>query len=163
MKSYGICLSLIDLFHLVLYLLGLSMLLQRVGASSFSLLHSIPLCKCTIVLMHSFTDGHLGCFHSVAIVNNAAINREVHIFFWISVLGFFRYILRSGLLGYKADPFLTYWGPSILLSTVAAPVCSPTNSALGFVFLCILSDTCSLLLCLWWPFSPMWSGISLWF
>ena len=51
-----------------------------------------------------------------------------------------------GLLGQKADPFLIFWGISILLSTVAAPVCVPTNSAKGFPFLHILSSTCCLLM-----------------
>ena len=44
----------------------------------------------------------------------------------------------------------TFWGNSILFSTVASPVCIPTNSALGFPFLRILSNIC-LLICLCWP------------
>ena len=39
-----------------------------------------------------------------------------------------------GSLGQKAGPFLVSRGNSILFSTVAAPVCIPTNSALGFPF-----------------------------
>ena len=31
------------------------------------------------------------------------------------------------LLGHKEIPFLNFWGNSILLSTVAAPICIPTN------------------------------------
>ena len=49
-------------------------------------------------------------------------------------------------LGQKAVPFLIFWGTSILLSTVAVPVCTPTNSAKGFPFLHILSSTCFLLI-----------------
>ena len=41
-------------------------------------------------LIHSFADGHLGCFQDLAIVNCAAMNVGVHRFFWIGV---------SGLLG----------------------------------------------------------------
>ena len=42
-------------------------------------------------LTHSFTDGHLGCFQHLAIVNCAAMNTGVHRFFWIGVSGFFGY------------------------------------------------------------------------
>ena len=51
------------------------------------------------------------------------------------------------LPGQKADPFLVFWGNSIPFSTVAALVCIPTNSALGFPFLHILANICCLNLC----------------
>ena len=57
---------------------------------------------------HSSTDGHLGCFYILAIVNDAAMNIGVLMFFWISVLGSLGYILRVGLLGQKEDPFLIF-------------------------------------------------------
>ena len=51
--------------------------------------------------IHSSTDGHLGCFHILVIINNAAMNIRVFMFFWISVLDSFRYIPRSGIVGSK--------------------------------------------------------------
>ena len=30
-------------------------------------------------LIHSSADGHLGCYHVIAIVNSAAVNIEVHV------------------------------------------------------------------------------------
>ena len=89
-------------------------------------------------LIQSFPDGHLGCFQHLAIVNCAAMNIGVHRFFWIGVSGFLGYNPGSGTLGQRAVPFLVFWGNSILFSTVAAPVCIPINSALGFPFLRIL-------------------------
>ena len=61
--------------------------------------------------IYSSTDGHLGCFHTLVIVNNAAINMGVLVFFRISVLGSFGYIPRSGIFGSKGRSifnFLTY-------------------------------------------------------
>ena len=34
-----------------------------------------------ISFLHSFVDGHSGCFHVLAVVNSAAVNTEVHVSF----------------------------------------------------------------------------------
>ena len=50
--------------------------------------------------IHSSVDGHLGCFHTLAIVNNATVNIGVHVSFQIRVFVFvFGYIPRSGIAG----------------------------------------------------------------
>ena len=83
--------------------------------------------------IHSSTDGHLACFQILAIAKNAARNIGVHIFFPISVWGFFPdEFPEVESLGRKAVPILTFWGNCTLFSTVAAPVCIPTNRAWGF-------------------------------
>ena len=42
-----------------------------------------------IIFIHLSVDGHLGCFHILGIVNNAAMNIEVHVSFRISVFVLF--------------------------------------------------------------------------
>ena len=54
-------------------------------------------------LIHSFMDGHLGCFQHLATVNSAAMNKGVHTFFWIGYLGFLGYIHSSGIAGSKGS------------------------------------------------------------
>ena len=85
------------------------MLLQRVQAPSFSLLHRIPLCKCTIVFfIYLFADGHVGCFQYLAIVNCAAMNIGVYRFLWIGVSRFLGYNPSSGITGSKVSSIFSF-------------------------------------------------------
>ena len=115
MISYSICLSLPDLFYLPQCPPSPSMLLQMAKFHSFLWLTSIPLCVCMCVrayhifFTHLSVDGHLGCFHVLAIVNNAAMNIGVHASFRISVFVFFRYIPWSGIPGSYDILFLGFF------------------------------------------------------
>ena len=74
------------------------MLLQVALLHSFLWLSSIPLYIYShIFLIHSSVDGHLGCFHVLAIVNSAAVNIGAHVFFQSMV--FSGYMPRSGIAG----------------------------------------------------------------
>ena len=45
----------------------------------------------------SFVDGHLGCFHVLAIVNSAAMNNGIHVSF--SIVFSSGYMPKSGIVG----------------------------------------------------------------
>ena len=82
---------------------------------SFLWLSSIP--------SKSFDDGHLGCFHFLAIVNSAAMNMWVPVSFSRKVL--FRYMPKSGTAGSYGSSmysFLRY------LYTVLHSGCTSLNS-----------------------------------
>ena len=49
------------------------------------------------VFIHSSVNGHLGCFHVLAIVNSAAVNNGIHVSF--SILVSSGYMPRSGIAG----------------------------------------------------------------
>ena len=47
--------------------------------------------------IHSFANGHLGCFHVLAIANSAAVNNGIHVSFYILVSS--GYMPRNGIVG----------------------------------------------------------------
>ena len=66
-------------------------------------------------LIHLSADGHLGCFHALAIVNSAVINIEVHVS--LSILVFSVCMASSGIAG--------LYGSSISSFFKESPHCSP--------------------------------------
>ena len=91
--------------------------------------------------IHSSTDGYLGCFHNLAIVNNAAMNTVVLMFFWISILGSFGYIPRSGITESKSRSIFNFWR---YLHTAFHSVCTSLHThqqCKRFPFLHIFTST----------------------
>ena len=86
--------------------LGPSRLLQMALLHSFLWLNGIPFYVYRIFIRSS-VDGHLGCFHVLAIVNSAAVNTEVHMSIEIGV--FSGYLPRSGIAGSYGNSILSFW------------------------------------------------------
>ena len=76
----------------------------------------VCVCVCVCVYIHTYhiffilssVDGQLSCFHSLAIVNGAAMNTGIHMSFQISIFVFLEYIPRSGVVGFLAVLFLVF-------------------------------------------------------
>ena len=60
-----------------------------------------------IFFIHSSIDGHLDCFHVLAIVNSAAMNTGVHVSFHITV--FSEYIPRSEIVGSYGNSMFSFF------------------------------------------------------
>ena len=138
-----------------------SLSLQMAKFISFSRLHNIPLYIYTHLLYPFICRWTLSCFYVLAIVNSAALNIGVCVFFLISVFIFLDIYLGVGFLGHIGSSiFSFFWETSILFSTMAAPIYIPTNNVWGFPFLHIPSRIYCLWIVWWWPFC---CDTSLWF
>ena len=75
--------------------------------------------------IHLSVDKHLGCFHVLAIINNAAVNIRVHVSFQINVFFFyflfFSYIPRRGVARSHGSSVFSFLEMSILLHQFIFP------------------------------------------
>ena len=109
--------------------------------------------------IHLSVDGHIGCFHVLAIGNRAAMNIGGTLSFSVMVCS--GYMPSSGIAQSCGSLFLVFKEISILFSIVVVSIYIPTNSARGFPFLHIffqhllfidffddgLSDQCEVIYC----------------
>ena len=82
------------------------------------------------------------CFHLLALVTNASVNRGVHIALRdLDSFPFDKY-QEMGIAGSYGSSSFDFWGTSIPFCIVAVPSNNLTISALGLQFLYILTNTC---------------------
>ena len=84
-------------------------------------------------LIHLSADGHLGCFHDLAIINSASMNIGVHVS--LSDLVSLVCMPRRGIAGSYGSSISSFLRNLLLFYIVAVLVCIPTNSVRGFPFL----------------------------
>jgi len=95
---------------------------------------------CHIFFIHSSIDGHLGCFHVLAVVNSAALCWTLGCMYLFELWFSLDICPAVGLLDHVVALFLVFKETSVLLFTEAVPVYIPINGVGRFTFLHTLSS-----------------------
>ena len=151
MTPYGICLSWSDISCSIIPLQVHPHCHKWQEFTLFNDWIILHTCVCIYVCMYTHThthtlfvrspfDGHLGCFHILAIVNNIARNTGMRVSFWVCVFVFFRKLPRNGTAGLYSISIFKFWR-SLHTSTVVIAISIPTSRAQGFPFLHTLANT----------------------
>ena len=72
------------------------------------------------IYFHSSVSGHLVCFHTLSILNNASINMEMHVSFWDTDFNSSGYIPRCGIAGSSVVSMASSF-PAATPSVLTAP------------------------------------------
>ena len=102
--------------------------------------------------IHSPVNGHLGCFHNLAVENSATVNIGVHASVQIIVCS--SYMPRRGIPGSYGCPIFSFLRNLLVSSIAVEPICISTNSVRSSLY---STSSPAFIVCrfFWcWPFSP---------